>query len=157
MCSSRVVTLLSAVMLTLLVDAGAAEKTDQYTASIRNLPVSGGEVVVSFEIDVIAGAIQSISNIPVGWHFVVDNDASWQTKLIAKATVGAASLQPEHLRNVQFVVKKNEFGDLKFELSGVVYVTKDYEKERRCHLKMGDFTLTPTKAISSTFRDNQRK
>ena len=123
--SPRMVALLLAVMLPVVGGAGAAETTGEYAVSIRNLPLSAGELIVSFQIDVTAGAIQSISNIPVGWHLVLNNDASWQTRIIANSTVGAASLQPDDLRKVQFVVKKNEFGDLKFELSGVVSVTKD--------------------------------
>jgi len=144
MSSSRLLSPFAMILL-MVVNAAAAGKTDIYTVSIPNLRVSAGESVVSFEVDVTAGAIQSVSNIPLGWYFVVDNDASWLTKIKANSTVGAASLKPEDLRKVQFVVKKNEFGDLKFELSGVVSVTKDYKKERQLRLKMGDFALTPSR------------
>ena len=123
---------------------GSSETTEAYIVSIPNLRASSGELVVAFEVDVTAGAIQSVSNLPVGWYFVLDNDASWHTKIKANSTVGAASLTPENLKKIQFVVKKNEFGDLKFELSGAVAVTKDYEKETQLPLKMSDFSLVPT-------------
>lgn len=139
---SRFVSLFSLVLI-LPVTVHAAEKTEEYTVSIPSLRVSPGESVVSFEIDVTAGAIRSLSNIPVGWYLVVDNDASWQTKIKANTTVGAAALKPEDLSKVRFVVEKNEFGDLRFEITGAVSVTKDYEKERRLSFKMSDFNLTP--------------
>jgi hypothetical protein len=139
---SRFVCLFSLALM-LLVSAGAAEKPAEYTVSISNVRVSAGESVVSFEIDVTAGAFESVSDVPVGWYLTVDNDASWQTKIKANTTVGAAALKPEDLRKLRFKVKKNEFGDLKFDLAGTVSVTKDYQKERPLHLKMSDFALTP--------------
>ena len=131
------------LLVTLLVVAAAAGQTAEYTVSIPSPQISTGELVVSFEIDVTAGAFQSVSNMPVGWYLVVDNDASWRTKIEANTTVGAASLKPEDPRKLRFVVRKNEFRDLKFELAGAVSVTKDYQKERRLQLKMSDFALTP--------------
>jgi len=130
-------------LVLLPISTGNAEKVERYTVSIPHLRFFSGESVVSFEIDVSAGAIQSVANIPVGWYFVVDNDASWQTKITANSTVGAASLTAEEFKKLQFVIKKNEFGDLKFELSGAVSVTKDYEKEKQLALKMSDFAVAP--------------
>ena len=126
----------------ILVTAGAAQRTAEYGVSIPNLPVAPGESIVSFEINVTAGAIQSVMNVPVGWYLVVDNDASWRTKIKANTTVGAAALKPEDFKQLRFVVKKNEFGDLKFKLTGTVSVTKDFQQERPIQLITSDFAVT---------------
>ena len=127
----------------LLVAAEGKGKYREYTVSIPNVQLAPGEVVVSFEIDITAGAIASVSEIPVGWYLNLDNDASWQTTVKANTQVGAASLSSKDLRELHFVVRKNEFGDLKFNLAGVVSVTKDYQKEKHLKLQMTDFTVTP--------------
>ena len=126
----------------MLLPAGVAQKTAEYSVRIPGLRVAPGESVVSFEIYITAGAIQSVLNVPVGWYLVVDNDASWQTKIKANTTVGAAALKPEDFKRFRFLVKKNEFGDLKFELAGTVSVTKNFQQERPIQLKMSDFALT---------------
>jgi len=99
--------------------------------------------VVSFEVDVTAGAFESASNLPVGWYIAIDNDASWQTKITANTTVGAAALKPEEFEKLRFSIDKNESGGLKFRLSGIVSVTKDFQKSRPIPLKMGDFAVVP--------------
>jgi hypothetical protein len=124
-------------------NSNAGEKTDKYKVFIRDIAASPGEVIVAFEIRGTAAAIRSVSNIPVGWHFIEDNDASWQTKLTANSLVGAASLRPEDLKRVEVVVNKNEFGGLRFRLSGSVVLTKDYIKQRKIVISQEDFVLTP--------------
>lgn len=139
---SRLLSLFCFVLLLCAVNAGAAN-TEQYTVSARALTVAAGERITNFEIHVTAGAFRGISNIPLGWGLAIDNDASWQTNVTANSGVGAASLTPEEFKKLHFVVEKNEFGDLKFNLSGAAYVTRDFEKTRRMPLKMSDFILAP--------------
>ena len=102
----------------LVVFAGveSSQQIAKYSVSIPDLKVANGERVVSLEIDIRAGAVESVSNIPVGWNFVIDNDPSWQPKITATTIVGGASLTPSDLKKIQFTVRKNEFGDLKFGL-----------------------------------------
>jgi hypothetical protein len=103
----------------------------------------GGAAIVAFEVDIAAGAVQSISNIPIGWYITIDNNASWQTRIKANSQLGSASLTPQALSKCEIVVRKNEFGDLKFQVTGTVSSTKDYREERQVHLSMGDFSVTP--------------
>jgi hypothetical protein len=49
-----------------------------YSISVPLLKTFAGERVVSFEIDLTAGTVQAVSNLPIGWYVVVDNDASWK-------------------------------------------------------------------------------
>jgi hypothetical protein len=134
-----------AILLLLLmvvpINMGSAEKMETYSVSVSELETSSGEVIVSFAINVTAGAIQSVVNIPVGWYLAVDNDASWQTKIKANTIIGAASLSVEDLRRMKLIIKKNEFMDLKFGLSGIVCFTKDYKKERQLSLRMTNFSI----------------
>jgi hypothetical protein len=130
------------MILVLIRFAGAAQNIESCTVSISNLKISNGEVIGAFELDVTAGAIQAVQNLPVGWYVVIDNDASWRAKLAANTTVGAASLTSQELKNIRLVIKKGE-PDLAFNLSGVVSITKDYKSERKVELKMSDFVVTP--------------
>lgn len=118
-----------------------AEELPIYTASMKGGTIPRGNMVLAFEVDVVAGAFDGINNLPVGWSVVVDNDASWQTHIKANSTVGAAGLESEELRKIIFHLRKNEFGDLKFDVSGSVSITKDYEKEEKVRLEMKDFLV----------------
>jgi hypothetical protein len=124
--------------------SSAAAQNGNYAISFSNLGASGDEVIVSLEIDVTAGAFVDILNLPVGWYITVDNDGSWQTEIKANTLVGAASLPPDKLKTLQFVIRKNEFEDLKFKVTGVVSLTKNYEKERQHKLNMSDFVINPS-------------
>ena len=103
------------------------------------------EVEAPAEIDVDAGAIESLTNVPAGWYIGIDNDPSWHAKVKADTIVGAASMSPSDLRRIQAVIRKNEFGDLKFRLSGSVSITKDFEKETPLPLQMSDFAIATTR------------
>jgi hypothetical protein len=124
----------------------AADRQKMYSVSVQQLKGAAKEErVVSFEFKVAAGAIRSVSNVPVGWKIVIDNDPSWQTTVRASVVVGSAALQPEDLRSVRLTVEKNEFGDLKFAVSGVVSLTGNFESERGVQLAMQDFAIKSTR------------
>jgi len=125
----------------LVVSAGTSQKAELTSVSIVNLRTSPGESVVSFEVDAAAGMVQSVQNLPIGWYLTIDNDASWRAKIKANTTVGAASITPEELGKIRFVIKKHELY-LKFALTGVVSLTKDYERERTIQLNLRDFAIT---------------
>jgi hypothetical protein len=137
-----------AIVLLLVISSSAAAPHgataalgNTYSISVPLLRTSAGERVVSFEIDLAAGTVQAVSNLPIGWYVVVNNDASWQTKVTANTTVGAAALSPEQFQKILLVVKTDETYS-KFAVSGTVSVTKDFKKERRLQLKMEEFGVT---------------
>ncbi len=136
--------LLRAVLLLSLAVSAVAQNTshkgETVSVSVSHLVSSAGERVVSFEIEVTAGTVQAASNLPIGWYVVVDNDASWRTKVKGNTTVGAAALSADDFQKIRLTVKKDE-AYLKFALSGMVSVTKDFQKERRVALKMDDFAM----------------
>lgn len=137
-----------AFLLALAPRIGSSEELRdvKYSISIPDLKIPDGESVISIEINVTAGAFATFENIPVGWYVVIDNDASWQVSIKANTTVGAASLAPDEFKQLRFVIikEKNPRG-LEFGLSGVVGVTKDYEKETALPLKMDNFLLNDVK------------
>lgn len=57
--------------------------------------------------------------------------------------VGAAALSPEELKKLRFLIEKNEFGDLRFQIEGTVVVTTDFAKTRNIQLDSSNFRLTP--------------
>jgi len=100
------------------------------------------ERVVAFEIDLTSGMVVSLSNLPKGWYVVVDNDASWRTKVRGNTLVGAAALDPQGFRNIQLTVEKNE-SLLPFAVSGEVSVTTNSGKERLIRLGKADMSIAP--------------
>jgi len=88
---------------------------------------------------ITAGAFDSISSLPVGWYFLIDNDASWQTYVQANARVGSAALDADSVKKISINVIENEFGDLKYGLSGTLIVTSDFVNQRRILLSMTNF------------------
>ena len=57
--------------------------------------------------------------------------------------VGAAALSPEELKKLKFLMEKNEFEGLKFQIEGTVSVTEDFVKTRNIQLISTNFRLTP--------------
>lgn len=53
--------------------------------------------IAGIELTLRHGAVASIGDVPVGWHWVIDNDPSWNTTVSGRAVVGAAFLQPSRL------------------------------------------------------------
>ena len=95
----------------------------------------------------IAGATHGnpISPIPVGWYYELDNDPSWQTRLTGNIIVGAAALSADQFRQLHLRIKKHEFHDLKFAISGTLSLTSDFLSESQVPLEMADFTITPVR------------
>lgn len=130
------------IMVGVTLSQGYAAETQTYAVSSQRLQASSAEVIDSFQIEVTAGAFVGISNLPVGWFLDIDNEPSWLTKVKGQTIVGAASLTPDQLEKLNFQIQKNEFGDLKFNLTAEVSFTSDYEKIRVVHLDMTDFAVT---------------
>ena len=116
-------------------------KRKAYSVSVPRLTTTTGERVVSFDIRITAGEVQALSNVPIGWYVVVDNDPSWRTKVSGNTTVGAASLSADEFQKIRLVVNSDETY-LKFAVTGTVSVTKDFAKERPITLKTADFLVT---------------
>ncbi len=131
------------LILSLLAIDAVADGPQRSTLSVQTIKVEAGERIVSFEIRIAAGAFRTISDLPLGWTVDIDNDASWHTKVGGSLMVGAAALSPEELKKLKFLIEKNEFEDLKFQIEGTLVVTKDFDKTRNIQLNSSDFRLTP--------------
>jgi hypothetical protein len=137
----QVIGLVSAICVFAIM--GASQSKSVYSVSIPALKVAPGERIISLEIQIKAATVEGVTNLPLGWSFSDDNDPSWQPKIIAATIVGGASLEPADLKKLRLTVRKNEFGDLKFALSGTVSVTKNFTEERQLSLKTSDFSVSP--------------
>ncbi len=129
------------IFLALLTAVGCGEKPDVYSISLSNLKVSLDDSIVSFEVHITAGSVEGISKIPLGWQVAVDNDVNWQSRIRAITTVGAATLAPDELKRLVFTVRRNEYGDATFDVSGILSVSKAAET-RKLTVKMEDFNLS---------------
>ena len=142
-CSARLLCSLCFILALLAIQA-RADNSKRSAMSIQTIKISAGERIVSFEIRISAGAFRIISNLPVGWTVVIDNDASWQTRVTGSPEVGAAALS-EELKELRFLIEKNKFEDSKFRVEGTVSVTKDFQQTRKIWLNSSDLYLTPAK------------
>lgn len=136
----RVILLSVCVWVGLLGTASCGDKPDVYDISIPNLKASPDETIVSLEISVRAGSVQSISNIPIGWQVTLDNDANWVSRIKARSTLGAASLAPDEVHRLVINVRRNEFANFKFDISGSASLAKTFDN-RKLALTMEDFAL----------------
>lgn len=127
------------IVILMCISLSNAQTSKTQVFSIQKVELRAGERIVGSEVNVTAGAFRSIANLPVGWYWTIDNDASWQTKIKANARVGSASLDATSLQAINIGVMENEFGDLKFGLAGTLVVTTDFAKERRIPLAIANF------------------
>ena len=119
-----------------------SEENQVLMLSIPRLSLEPGERVSRFEMRLKAAAIHGITPIPVGWTISIDNDASWNTSIAGSIQVGAAALDAAFFRNF-LTVRKNEFGDVTFSVSGEISVTRDFVNERSISLVNEDFEARP--------------
>ena len=129
-----------AVLTTGLGSVGHAGQPELWAVSIPNLNFRPGERAVGFQINLKAAAVYAVEPVPVGWTVVIENNASWVTRIMGKAEVGAASLHPSDFQNL-LTVKKNEFANLKFGLDGEIAVTRDFIHTTLIKLENGDFEI----------------
>jgi ABC-type amino acid transport substrate-binding protein len=121
-----------------------AKDSKLVSVSISHLETSAKERVVLFEVDLTSAMVKSVSNVPKGWYVVVDNDASWRTKVTGNVLVGAAAVSPEELKQLRLVVEKDESLS-KFAVTGSVSVTENFEETRNVQLRNSDFAVSSTK------------
>jgi hypothetical protein len=124
------------------VEAFAQKPSGRVSISVNHLDISPDERVTSLQIKLSAATVQDISNLPIGWNLHIDNSASWLTTIDGDHEVGAAALFAKDFSRLCFTVKKDESMS-KFAVSGVVSVTKDWDKFREVQLKPSDFMLKP--------------
>jgi hypothetical protein len=135
-----VAVILMAFGTTAAVPPTTANKNSIVNVSIPHVNLQDGERVVSFQVELTAGMVRSVSNLPKGWYVAVDNDASWRTQVKGNTLVGAAAMSAQELENVRIAVEKDETY-MKFSLQATIAATKDFEKERRITLSMKDFSV----------------
>jgi hypothetical protein len=133
---------LACLLPLLLTGLSCGDIPDVYSISIPNLKIEADSSIVSMDLHINAGTVQAIQNIPIGWNITVDDDASWRCKIKGNSTVGAASLQPDELKRLAFIVRRNESGNFKFDISGTLSTSRSFENAKQIEVKMQDFLLT---------------
>lgn len=117
---------------------------DRFVLTINKLPLEYKERIVGFEIKITAGGIVSMPRIPMGWDLAINNDPTWNTKLVGSVIVGAAALQQNSFTDF-VIIDKNEFGDLTFAIKGEVITTKDFVNQRHIVLEKKYISLKKIK------------
>lgn len=115
------------------------------TVSIPSLNLSGSERVVGFDIHVHSGRIARLADLPIGWEICVTNDPSWNTRVEASCSVGAAALGREFFKNFMAIEKHSPLG-APFGVEGEVIVTEDFATERRITVPFSQFETSKAKS-----------
>jgi len=108
---------------------------------LQNIRLQEGERIQGIELSVKAGSFVGFDPLPMGWYLIVDNDPSQQTSIKGDARVGAAALELDDLLRLQIRVRKVEFANWRFSISGTLIVTKTFQDERRIPLRAENFEL----------------
>ena len=138
--SARSILFLVAITAGINIASHKTVSAELWSVSIRPQPVLQNERVVGFEMKIRAGGIVSIPSLPMGWNISVDNDASWNTKIVGAVTVGAAALNVSFFSDF-IVVRQHEFRGTKFDADMVIVVTEDFETNRRIRFGLKDLIL----------------
>ena len=118
------------------------------SVSVPHLQIANNERITGFEIHIRSGRIACLPNLPIGWSISVNNDPSWNTDIEGSIAVGAAAVGPDFFRGFMVVEEETDVPrTLPLDIYGDVFVTSDFENERRIKLSMKDFV---TKTIGST-------
>ncbi len=110
----------------------AREEVRQF--SLQAIHLKERERIVGIDISLQGGAFVGVSGLPAGWLVTIDNDPSWQTTLKGDVKVGAAALDTGSIQKLVLTTRKFEFDDLKFRISGVLLVTRNFKYIRKIQL-----------------------
>jgi hypothetical protein len=130
--------LLSILFLPICGTCIAGEKV---SLSILKNVLKKNERLLSFKIAISAGRIVSLRDIPIGWDVHIDNNASWNTNISANATVVAAALESDFLKDF-LVIEKAEPPLVPFAINAQIGMfTQGTEEQRSVQLKTKDVRL----------------
>ncbi len=104
--------------------------------------LDNGERIVGFKIDISPAAFTSISGLQAGWNINVDNDPKWSSEAKGEIIVGAAALDLAAAGEIHATVEAMEHQQAdKMDVSGIIYVTKDFETTREIVLSKANFII----------------
>jgi hypothetical protein len=131
----------SHVLFWIVLFVGTVAQGQDQRMVLQNIHLQKGERVVGLELSTKEGSFIGFDPLPMGWYLIIDNDPSQQTSIKGNARVGAAALELADLLKLRILARKVEFGNLKFSISGILVVTKTFEKERRIALDSENFKI----------------
>ncbi|HXZ12825.1 MAG TPA: hypothetical protein VEG64_10555 [Candidatus Sulfotelmatobacter sp.] len=131
---------LGVIFAVLLNGAATRLQSRQVLLSVPDLRIAPDERVVAFHIDVVAGRIVRITDMPIGWNISINNDPSWNTQMDASVIVAAAALNAFFFKDFA-VVEQTDRSELPFEVKGEVSVSRDFSQVRRIQVGMKDFAI----------------
>jgi hypothetical protein len=140
--SGRLLRLFPCLILTVLLMPGMLHAQQTFTVSVPKLNLQPGERVVGFKFRLQAARVARLNDAPIGWSVSIDNDPSWNTSLEATVKVGAAALDASFFHRF-LRVEKAEPPLVPFELTGSIYVTRDFSDTREIKLGREDFHFAP--------------
>ena len=130
----------------LAVDAPKALSEEQFpqrVVSLHDIHLVEGERIVGLEITFTAASVYAITHIPKDWSFNLDGAVSYRTKLSGACHHGAGALETARGLPQFTIILEPPFDRTspKFDISGSVHLTKDFEKARLLKLKITDFQI----------------
>jgi hypothetical protein len=129
----------------LLVEQGGRKARSKHSPCRTSLSIEESERVEGIELIIKAGSFIGFDPLPLGWYLIIDNDPSQQTSIKGDARVGTAALEIDSLLRLRIRIRKIEFADRTFSISGTLIATRNFESERRIVLGRENFRLVNTR------------
>lgn len=125
-----------------------------YEISLAKLPFMKSEKISGIDIKLKSARIYSMSQFPMGWNVVVNNDPSWMTSFKGSLLVGAAALDQQdmkmldHLVVIEKLSDKIITNDIPFSVELDIYLIDFIKNEERViHADNAMFKLRKIKGI----------
>lgn len=110
--------------------------------SMQNLQLPKGKHLISLTIDLESGSFDTVSNMPAGWQFTINNDSPGRATLEARANATSRALDEHDLDNIALEIIKNDQSGKAFRVDGEYVVTSDSGREKRVPLDHYNFDFT---------------
>jgi len=110
--------------------------------SFKNVQLKAGERVAAFDLKISCGYVSAFQA-PPGWDVEIDNDPSNNVEIRGSILVGAAALDTGDLNKIITITQDLSIGP-KLQVTGNIFVTKDFEHTRTIALAPGNIILKLT-------------
>jgi hypothetical protein len=95
------------------------------TYSIRLGNIAKDVRIISIKVDISPGRLVSLSGMPAGWSFSINNDPAGQVEITGGGAIGAAMIYPDELIKMRFQIENDESNE-SIRCKGEIQSTVDF-------------------------------
>jgi len=134
--------LVTSLLPLLLMGWSCGDQPDVYSITMPHLKADPDWTIIGMDLKINAGSVQGVQNIPLGWTFTITDGSEWQSNIKGVCTAQAASLSPDEVKKIVFLVRRNEGENFKFDIGGTYTTTKGFDNGKLNPVTVQDFSLS---------------